>query len=564
MVGISQLPSEKGQSAVSPAQPDRVAELLSLFGSPEACAAELLCDRHPAEDVAFTVIEADLTSQDLTYGRLRRDSARFAAALAGIGVAPGDAVAVLMGKSVDLVVALLGIWRRGAVHVPLFTAFGPPAIAMRLEASAAKAVVVDSAQRAKLAPGEDIPGDAPWQVVVAGGEPGEGHLSFDRLLASYRGDEPEGRPVARGGHGTLVQLFTSGTTGAPKSVPVPLRALASFQAYLEYGLDVRPDDVFWNAADPGWAYGLYYAVLGPLAAGTRSLLLHSGFSAPLTWQVIREFGVTNLTAAPTVYRSLRSAPEPAPDGLRLRTASSAGEPLTPEVISWAEQTLGVPVRDHYGQTEHGMVIVNGWADAIRSPLRPGSMGRPLPGWSAEVLFEDRDEPAPAGTVGRVAVKVTDSPLMWFSGYAGAPEKTAERFSDDGRWYLTGDAGIRDEDGHFFFSARDDDVIIMAGYRIGPFDIESVLLQHAQVAEAAVVGVPDALRGEVVEAFVVLRPGTVGDDALVTELQQLVKRRYAAHAYPRLIHFTDELPKTPSGKTQHFVLRAQRRRELLDR
>ncbi|WUR84390.1 AMP-binding protein [Streptomyces phaeochromogenes] len=560
MSSIGQSVGEQGVD-VPAAASERARELLAQFGSPEACAAELLCDRHPADAVAFTVVEADLSSRDLTFGEIRRDSARCAAALAGIGVDPGDAVAVLMGKSADLVVALVGIWRRGAVHVPLFTAFAPPAIALRLEASAAKAVVVDADQRHKLAPGEDMPADAPWQVVVAGGEPAEGELSFDRLLGAYRGDEPEGRAVAVGGDATLVQLFTSGTTGTPKGVPVPVKALASFQAYLEFGLNVRPDDVFWNAADPGWAYGLYYAILGPLAAGHRSLMLHSGFSPALTWQVMREFGVTNFAAAPTVYRSLRSAPEPVPDGLRLRTASSAGEPLTPEVITWAEQTLGVAVRDHYGQTEHGMVVVNGWADAVRSPVRPGSMGRPLPGWSAEILHDERDEPAPAGTAGRVAIKVADSPLMWFSGYAGAPEKTAERFTADGEWYLTGDAGTRDEDGYFFFSARDDDVIIMAGYRIGPFDVESVLLQHELVTDVAVVGVPDALRGEVLEAFVVLRPGAVGDDALAKELQQLVKSRFAAHAYPRTVHFTDRLPKTPSGKIQRFVLRKQRRDEL---
>ncbi|MEV0555181.1 AMP-binding protein [Streptomyces sp. NPDC050597] len=560
MSSIGQSVGEQGAD-VPAAVSERVRELLARFASPEACAAELLCDRHPADAVAFTVVEADLSSRDLTFGEIRRDSARCAAALAGIGVDPGDAVAVLMGKSADLIVALVGIWRRGAVHVPLFTAFAPPAIALRLEASVAKAVVVDADQRHKLAPGEDMPADAPWQVVVAGGEPAEGELSFDRLLGTYRGDEPEGRAVAVGGDAALVQLFTSGTTGTPKGVPVPVKALASFQAYLEFGLDVRPDDVFWNAADPGWAYGLYYAILGPLAAGHRSLLLHSGFSPALTWQVMREFGVTNFAAAPTVYRSLRSATEPVPDGLRLRTASSAGEPLTPEVITWAEQRLGVPVRDHYGQTEHGMVVVNGWADAVRSPVRPGSMGRPLPGWSAEILHDERDEPAPAGTAGRVAIKVADSPLMWFSGYTGAPEKTAERFTADGQWYLTGDAGTRDEDGYFFFSARDDDVIIMAGYRIGPFDVESVLLQHELVTDVAVVGVPDALRGEVLEAFVVLRAGAVGDDALAKELQQLVKSRFAAHAYPRTVHFTDGLPKTPSGKIQRFVLRKQRRDEL---
>lgn len=533
-----------------------MAELLARFGAPDACAADLLCDRHPADAVAFTVVEADLSSQDITYGALRRDSARFAAALADMDVAPGDAVAVLMGKSADLVVALLGIWRRGAVHVPLFTAFAPPAIALRLRASGAKVVVVDADQRAKLAPGEDIPADAPWRTIVAGDAADE--KSLTALLDRYTGDEPGGQAVALGGDGLLVQLFTSGTTGTPKGVPVPVRALASFQAYLEFGLDVQADDVFWNAADPGWAYGLYYAILGPLAAGRRSILLHAGFSAALTWQLMRRFGVTNFAAAPTVYRSLRTDSSADPAGIRLRRASSAGEPLTPEVVSWSERELGVTVRDHYGQTEHGMMIVNGWADGVRAEIKPGSMGAALPGWSAEVLDDDRDEPAPAGTAGRIAIESAASPLMWFTGYTDAPEKTAERFTADGRWYVTGDAGSRDADGSFFFSSRDDDVIIMAGYRIGPFDVESVLVQHEAVAEAAVIGVPDELRGEVLEAFVVLRPAVTGDDALVGELQQLVKRKFAAHAYPRSVHFVEQLPKTPSGKIQRFVLRGQRR------
>ncbi|WP_198659314.1 AMP-binding protein [Nocardiopsis sp. FIRDI 009] len=541
---------------------ERVRELIARFDAPDACVAELLCDRHPADAVAFTVVEPDLSARDLTYGWLSRESARFAAALADLGVGPGDAVAVLMGKSADLLVALLGIWRRGAVHVPLFTAFAPPAIALRLAASAARVVVVDRDQRPKLDPGQDIPADPPWRVVVADGQAGGsgardaggGDLSFSGLLAAHRGDEPGAAPVTRGGDAEFVRLFTSGTTGTPKGVPVPVRALASFRAYLELGLDVRPDDVFWNAADPGWAYGLYYAILAPMAAGRRGLLLHAGFSPALTWDVMAEFGVTNFAAAPTVYRALRGADVPVPDGVRLRAASSAGEPLTPEVVSWAEEVLGTTVRDHYGQTEHGMVIVNGWADAVRAPVRPGSMGEVMPGWSAQVLLDDRDEPAPAGTTGRVALRVDESPLMWFTHYADAPERTAERFSADGRWYLTGDSGSRDEDGHFYFAARDDDVIIMAGYRIGPFDVESALLRHELVAEAAVVGAPDELRGEVVEAHVVLRPGAVGDQALADELRDLVRTRFAAHAYPRTVHFTESLPKTPSGKIQRYLLR----------
>ncbi len=380
---------------------ERVTELLALYGSASANAAELLCDWHPADDVAFTVVEGDLSSRDLTYGQLRDESARFAAALAELGVEPGDAVAALMGKSAELVVALLGIWRRGGVHVPLFTAFAPAAIALRLQASGAKVVLVDTDQRAKLQPGPDLPDDRPWQVVVVGGEPQRDELSFQDMIAAHRTDERGDASVAVGGDGVLVLLFTSGTTGTPKGVPVPVKALASFVVYLELGLDVTPDDVFWNAADPGWAYGLYYAILAPMAAGRRSLLLHAGFTASLTYQVMS-------------------------------------------------------------------------ATASRTSPR-----RRLPGWSAAVLDDASDAGLGAGQLGRVAIRVADSPLMWFTGYADAPEKTAERFTADSTWYLTGDAGRTDEDGWFYFSSRDDDIIIMAGYRIGPFDVESVLVMHPE-------------------------------------------------------------------------------------
>ncbi|WP_067846260.1 AMP-binding protein [Nocardia lijiangensis] len=536
----------------------RVRELLECYDGSEACAAHLLCDRHPADRVAFTVVDADLSATDLTYGELRERSARFAAALAGLGVGRGDRVATLMGKSADLIVALLGIWRRGAVHVPLFTAFAPPAIAFRLEASRAALVVADADQAAKLAPGEDIPADAPWRLIVAG-SPAEVRpdtLRFADLLDAYAADDPRAAAVSVGGDGLLVQLFTSGTTGTPKGVPIPVRALASFHAYQEFALDVRPDDVYWNAADPGWAYGLYYAILSPLASGTRSLLLHAGFSASLTWQVLERFGVTNFAAAPTVYRALRADGTSPPPDFALRRASSAGEPLTPEVVAWSATNLGVTVRDHYGQTEHGMVICNAWHDELSATVPLGSMGRQLPGWTCAVLAEDTDREAAPGELGRVAIDTERSPLLWFLGYLDAPERTAQRFTADGRWYLTGDAGSRDADGFFHFSARDDDVIIMAGYRIGPFEVESVLVLHEQVAEAAVVGLPDELRGEVLEAFVVLRTGSAGSEELAAELQQLVKEKFAAHAYPRRVHFVTSLPKTPSGKVQRFVLRQQ--------
>lgn len=265
------------------------------------------------------------------------------------------------------------------MHVPLFTAFAPPAIALRLQASDAKVVIVDVDQREKLAPGEALVAERPWTTIVVGGEAHGSELSFQRLLDERRGDDADGAAAVLGGRGTLVHLFTSGTTGSPKAVAVTVQALASFHAYLEFGLDVQEDDVYWNAADPGWAYGLYYAVLGALAAGRRSVLLHASFSPDLTWRTMTHLGVTNCSAAPTVYRSLRAGGTPIPPELRLRRASSAGEPLTPDVIEWSQAAIGATVRDHYGQTEHGMMIVNAWHPDLLAPIRPGSMGRPLPG-----------------------------------------------------------------------------------------------------------------------------------------------------------------------------------------
>lgn len=504
-----------------------VSEWLATFGAPTANAATLLVDRHDPEATAFTAVGLDgehLVTTTITYGELAAQSRRFATALADRGVGCGTRVGVLMGKRRELVVTLLALARLGAVYIPLFTAFATPAIEMRLRGGAARVVVTEPSQADKLVGIDGL------TTIVAGDQ-------FDSLVAE---SDPLDQSVAVGGDDPLVLLFTSGTTGAPKGVPVPVRALASMVAYMHFGFDVADTDVFWNAADPGWAYGLYYGILGPLAIGRPNILLQAGFSPELTVRVITEVGVTNFAAAPTVYRALSKSP--AVSGLSLRHASSAGEPLTPDVIEWATSALGTEVRDHYGQTEHGMFINNHWAPEVFAPLIPGSMGQAMPGFVTGIVD------------GQIAIDTTASELLWFTGYLDAPEKTASRFTEDKRWYLTGDTGRVDDDGNYFFTARDDDVIIMAGYRIGPFDVESVLITHPSVIDVAVVGRPDELRGEVLEAFVVLADGVTGDDALQSELQQLVKTGFAAHAYPRTVHFVDTLPKTPSGKIQRFILR----------
>jgi acetyl-CoA synthetase len=450
---------------------------------------------------------------------------------------------------------LLAIWRLGAVHVPLFTAFAPAALELRLRGSGAKAVVCDCAQRPKIA-AISVGADVELRHVITTGPIDDGATALADLIAKGK---PDFAAAITGPDAPLIHIYTSGTTGAPKGVVVPLWMLASVRSYTTFGLDLRPDDIYWCAADPGWAYGLYYGVLGTLATGTPSLLVEGGFSAEATIAVLSRFEVTNFAAAPTVYRALRASGLPVPK-LNLRCASSAGEPLNADINEWAMAALGVPIHDHYGQTEAGMLLNNHHHPLLKESLKPGSMGRSLPGWEAAVLCENADAEAPQGEMGRLAMDLSASPLAWFEGYTGG-SATRDKFSADGRWYITGDLAREQQDGLFYFSSREDDVILMAGYRIGPSEVEATINAHPGVVESAVVGVRDELRGEVVEAFVV-PVGSVADaDAFEAEIQHWVKSRYAAHAYPRRVHVTGELPKTPSGKLQRFLLREERNSAL---
>jgi acetyl-CoA synthetase len=526
---------------------DGPAALLERFGAPDACAARLLCDVHPAGDVAFTVVESDLSARDLTFGELRRESSRFAAALGDLGIGPGDRVAVLMSRSVELVVTLLGIWRRGAVLVPVSTGLGRPGVALRLRGAAVRLVVVDADRRTKLAAGEGVPADPPWRTVVVRGEPGRRELSYEALMALYL-DDAAPDAVAVGGDGLLVQAYTPGTTGPPKAVPVPVRALAAF-ATARLAHDDRPGDVHWDTADPGWATGLYSAVLGPLATGRRGLLTRGAITPVPAWGLLDRYRVTHLHAGPSYLRATAAAGPP-PPGLALCHVSTTGEPLPPDLVTWAREVLGVALHDRYAQAELGTVL------ADHGGCGPGTVGRALPGWSVAVLSDDRDEPAATGVVGRLAIDREASPLMWFAGYVDDAQRTAATVTGDGRWYLTGDTAVLDVAGCHRFSARTGDVIVAAGHRIVPFEVESVLMLHDDVVEAVVVGMP-ARQGVVPEAYVVLRPGAEPAFGLAEDLKAMVRAKVAVHAVPRVVHVVDALPRTPGGSVRRAALRERR-------
>jgi acetyl-CoA synthetase len=505
-----------------------------------------MCDRHPAEATAFRVVDSQLQERVITFGDLADRSRRVAGLLQERGVGAGDRVATLMGKDADLPAIILGIWRLGAVYVPLFTAFAAAAVTDRLEQAGVRVVITDEEQVEKI--------PAEGYIIFQLGAPANPDTSrvvdLREALARtepWTGSAPAGPDVA------LTHMFTSGTTGKPKAVVHPLKYAAGWQSYLEFALGVGEDSVYWNVADPGWAYGLYAGIIAPMCAGIASILVTAKFDAQVTWRLLEKLEVTDLAAAPTVYRALRERTD-RPVLPKLQRLSSAGEPLTPDVFTWANEQWGLAIHDHFGQTELGMPAGFAHHPDLEGGPRPSAMGYSLPGWSLTALSIDSDEPAAAGEVGRLAVRIRDSSLFTFTGYGVNRDNVGTRFSMDERYYLTGDLVIIEESGLIHFSSRDDDVILMAGYRIGPFDVESVLGAHPAVQECAVVGAPDAMRGEVIHAFVVPTPGTKADDTLVAELQNWVKKNYAAHAYPRRIDFLDALPKTPSGKMQRAVLR----------
>ncbi|MFJ8234230.1 AMP-binding protein [Ureibacillus sp. NPDC094379] len=528
---------------------------MQQYDEPISSVAELLCDRHDADRIAFQYIDGDGLKRSYSYGELKRDSSIFANVLKATGVTKGSRVAVLLPKGPELIISVLAIWRLGAIHVPLFTAFGPQAIFYRVENSGADIVITDASNRPKLngtTAGTDAISKTKAKIITVNANQDKGDLDF---WSTFKDVQPLERNEVITKDDLFIILYTSGTTGHPKGVQVPVFALAAFETYMRFGLDVRKGDVFWNMADPGWAYGLYYALIGPLLLGETFIVYNAPFNVQHIVKILRECKVTNFAAAPTVYRSMRA--EGFDNGLKdqlcLRVLSSAGEPLNFDVIKWAENTLGIPIYDHYGQTEQGMIINNHHHPELQHTYKPGTMGQPMPGFRITIINDDGDEVGP-NIEGQLCIDTKHSPLFWFRGYYQNEEKTRKSFMFGSRYYLTGDNASYDEQGNFYFSGRYDDIILSAGYRIGPFEVESAIMEHEAVTETAVVGVPDVQRGEVVKAYIVLKAKFTPSEELAKGIQQFVKGNLSAHEYPRVIEFVEEIPKTPSGKMQRFLLR----------
>ncbi len=503
-----------------------------------------ICDRYADSDrIALRYQSADGSRGELSFKELKRRSAQFANYLASQGIGKGDRVACLLPRTPELLITVLGTLRAGAIYQPLFTAFGSGAIEYRLTQAQSKLIVTNAEQWPKLA---DVSGLPKTLLVANAGDAcaAEADALFDQAQ-STQSDCFE--PVLIGENDPFLQMFTSGTTGKSKGVSIPAKALIPFWSYMTYAIELLPEDRYWNVADPGWAYGLYYAVVGPLLLGCTTHFNESGFTADNSFEFLQNYRISNLAAAPTAYRLLMAHEElRANYDINLRVASSAGEPLNPEVISWVKKVFHCPVRDQYGQTETGMTAGN--FHALEHEERTACMGYPLPGYRLVALDGELNEVGP-GKTGELAIDVEQSPQFFFQGYTWG-----EKNPFKGKYYLTGDMVISNGDGSHSYSGRDDDIIASAGYRIGPADVESTLLEHPAVIESAVVGKPDEKRGSIVKAYAVLKPGTEPGQALVEELQQFVRKRLSTHSFPREIEFVDELPKTPSGKLQRFLLR----------
>ena len=491
--------------------------------------------------------EDDFREEKYTFQDLMLLSNKFGNVLRKLGIKKGDRVFVFMPRSPELYIAFLGIAKVGAVVGPLFEAFMEEAVRDRLQNSDAIAVVTTQFMINRI-PRKDLPSLKHFIITDAEGEPGQGELSYEREMAEAS-DTMDIEWLSR--EDPLILHYTSGSTGKPKGVLHIQNAMIGHYLTAKWILDLRDEDIYWCTADPGWITGTSYGIYGPWLNGASILIRGGRFSVDSWYSIIEKYKVTVWYSAPTAFRLFMAAGDEAVgryDLSSLRLIYSVGEPLNPEVIRWALNVFDQPIHDNWWMTETGMQLI---ANYPSMPIKPGSMGKPFPGVVAAILDNEGRE-LPPNSIGNLAIKKGWPSMMkeiWKN-----PEKYKEYFPFNG-WYISGDSAYRDEEGYFWFQGRVDDVIKTSGERVGPFEVESNLIEHPAVAEAGVIGKPDPVRGEIIKAFVLLNPDYSPSEELKKDISQFVKKGLAAHAFPREIEFKESLPKTRSGKIMRRVLKA---------
>jgi acetyl-CoA synthetase len=517
-------------------------------------------DRHARgalrDRLALRFLSKDGGRRDFSYGELAEATSRFASALRSLGVGKGDRVFALLGRVPELYVAALGTLKNGSVFCPLFSAFGPEPIRARLEMGGGMALVTTEALYRRKVQAVRAALPALEHVLLSGEEapadiPGAHALAPLLARAEPRFEIPPTSP-----EDLALLHFTSGTTGLPKGAMHVHEAVVAHHVTGRLALDLHDGDVFWCTADPGWVTGTSYGIISPLTNGVTSVVDEAEFDAERWYRILQEERVTVWYTAPTAIRMLMKAGAELArpyDLSRVRFVASVGEPLNPEGVVWGLEALGKPIHDNWWQTETGGIMV---ANLAAMPVKPGSMGRPLPGVTAAIVSRGADgrvaEATEPGVEGELALR-PGWPSM-FRGYLGDEARYRDCFADG--WYLTGDLARRDEDGYFWFVGRKDDVIKSAGHLIGPFEVESALLEHPAVAEAAAIGKPDPVALESVKAFVALKPGFAPSEALRLELIGFGRSRLGKAVAPKEIDFLPSLPRTRSGKIMRRLLKAR--------